>query len=84
MKWYQHLITSRALLTDKEKPNSWVKVFKNKPEAAPKCQWRIDDDWQEDTVYATTCGHCHMFTAGDIAENEYKFCPYCGLAIEES
>lgn len=49
-----------------------------------KCQWRIDDDWQEDTVHKTTCGHSHLFTAGDIADNEYKYCPYCGLAIEES
>jgi hypothetical protein len=58
--------------------------YARKSEAAPKCQWRIDDDWQEDTVYKTTCGHSHMFTAGDIADNSYKFCPYCGLAIEES
>jgi len=53
------------------------------PQTLPQCQWRIDD-YLESTAYKTTCGHLHMFTAGDIAENEYKHCPYCGLAIKES
>ncbi len=85
MKWYKHLTTGRTLITNEELTNPpWVKVFKNELEAAPQtCKWSTDDD-TESTVYATACGHLHMFTAGDIADNEYKFCPHCGLAIEES
>lgn len=53
-------------------------------DTALKCQWRIDDDWQEDTVYKTTCGHLYQFADCDMSESEFKYCPYCGLAIEES
>ncbi len=34
-------------------------------------------------MYDTSCGNTHAFTEGDIAENNYKFCPFCGKTIEE-
>ena len=40
------------------------------------CEWSLDDD-----SYDTSCGEKHLFIAGDIADNSYKFCPYCGNLV---
>lgn len=83
-QWYKHLTTGRTLITDEELTNPpWVKVFKNESEAAPQtCQW--EPNFDDDGIHSTACGNKHVFIAGDMAANHYKYCPYCGLAIEES
>ena len=47
------------------------------------CRW---SPWDETTygvgTYDTGCGNAHCLTEGDITENGYKFCPYCGKPIE--
>lgn len=43
-----------------------------------RCSWTEDADG----FYATACGQAHVFTTGTPAENEYRFCPYCGRAQE--
>lgn len=43
------------------------------------CVWIYDPD---DDVYMTsTCDQLFQFTTGGIAENGFKFCPYCGGRI---
>jgi hypothetical protein len=39
-----------------------------------KCEWREDGDGN----WATGCDSMFTFTDAGPAENEFKFCPYCG------
>jgi len=41
------------------------------------CSWVETEDGQ----WATGCDHVFEFTAGGIAENGFKFCPWCGHQI---
>lgn len=43
------------------------------------CVWK----WNNDGFWATACGYAQEFSAGDIKENGYKFCPSCGKKIKE-
>jgi hypothetical protein len=48
---------------------------------AKTCRWSVcDDDYY---VYETTCNNIHQFMEGYVKDNSYKYCPYCGLQIEE-
>ena len=50
--------------------------------AKGKCEWkRYWPDWGD--MYDTSCGHMHDFLDGNPEDNHYKFCPYCGLDIQE-
>ncbi|OPY83175.1 MAG: hypothetical protein A4E71_02930 [Smithella sp. PtaU1.Bin162] len=42
------------------------------------CSWKIDDDG----FWMTSCGNAHCFIEGNIRQNKYKYCPYCGQAIK--
>ena len=44
------------------------------------CIWKYDDI---DNLWDTSCGEKQYFIEGDVAENKYKFCPYCGKKIKE-
>lgn len=41
------------------------------------CQWSAE----EEGVYSTACDNAFFFDTGDIGENGFKFCPYCGRPI---
>jgi len=45
------------------------------------CLWGED---VADGVWETACGHRHrfVFNAGDPADNEFLFCPYCGRPLK--
>lgn len=43
------------------------------------CKWTEETDTG---VHETQCGHAHYFNDGDVKENEYQFCPFCGKRIE--
>jgi len=44
------------------------------------CRWEHDEDMD---AWETTCDGTWQFTTGTPAENNAKFCPYCGGEIEE-
>ena len=44
-----------------------------------KCEWTYDPDG----YYETACGGAQVFEIGDIDDNLYKYCPYCGKEIIE-
>ena len=47
-------------------------------------EWKlIYDDINEVEYYETSCGKAEEFTNGDIEDNHYNFCPYCGKRIKE-
>lgn len=46
--------------------------------ACSVCVWTEDDDGN----WFTACGEGQVFTTGNVTENHYKFCPYCGKAIK--
>ena len=45
-----------------------------------ECAWRQDE---YTGAYHTACGHMWQFTEGDIADNDTRYCPYCGGLIVE-
>ena len=40
------------------------------------CVWTNQVDYWE-----TECDNAQIFTSGNIEDNEYKYCPYCGKQI---
>jgi len=46
------------------------------------CTWKQQDPWEYgDGTHTTSCNEMHAFTDGGVADNHYKFCPYCGKRI---
>ena len=59
-------------------PDAGNMVSANPPEAgAVVCAWTYDADSRTD-AWETGCGNLHAFTADGPAENNHRFCPYCG------
>lgn len=50
------------------------------PEAV--CEWAPDTEG--DGCYKTQCDNLHWFGEGDIIENDYAYCPYCGRKVKEN
>jgi hypothetical protein len=42
------------------------------------CAWQLDDDG----VYETSCGGFYGPTEGNVEDNRFRFCPYCGAPID--
>ena len=56
-------------------------AFVAREEAQPhKCAWRQDE---YTGAYHTECGHLWEFTEGGLADNDTRYCPYCGGQIVE-
>lgn len=45
------------------------------------CEW-IEDEGGDDWNYSTKCGREFGFYSGSPSENNFEFCPYCGLRLE--
>jgi Mor family transcriptional regulator len=45
------------------------------------CEWTDENDGYFDG-YKTACGQIQYFGEGEISDNKYKFCPYCGGNID--
>lgn len=43
------------------------------------CYWLYDED---SGAYDTACDNTLLLNDGTPAENDFRFCPYCGKAIE--
>jgi rRNA maturation endonuclease Nob1 len=44
------------------------------------CIWKEDEEYG---MYETGCGNAFQTIEGDIEENNFKFCPYCGGSIRQ-
>ena len=44
-----------------------------------KCKWQLEDDTG---IYYSQCGDAFIFEHGDMEDNKFKYCPYCGGRIE--
>ena len=51
----------------------------NEAPGAATCEWEQDDEGS----WGTSCGNLHSFIDDGPAENNHKFCPYCGGQLEE-
>jgi hypothetical protein len=50
----------------------------------PGCRWKpYPADGPMPGCYDTACGQVHYLSEGNLADNHYKYCPYCGGEIEE-
>lgn len=50
-------------------------------EAPKSCKWSMDDpEWG---TYKTECGQFFNVTGGDLKDNSFKYCTYCGGVIDE-
>jgi len=43
-----------------------------------ECKWKLIEN---DCYYETECKEAQYFDTGNIKDNKYKFCPYCGGKI---
>ena len=46
-----------------------------------RCRWDYDEDMD---AHETECGHAFTLIEGTPAENDMRFCPYCGGELWES
>ena len=46
-----------------------------------KCEWKLESD--DEYIYSTSCADMYRFAEGNITENRFKNCPYCGGEIVE-
>lgn len=44
------------------------------------CVWKENEEYG---MWETGCGNSFEFIEGDIEENNFKFCPYCGFRIDQ-
>ena len=76
-----------TVILKKGKEKREEKMIKEKPKTNNKdniCQWKLTyDEISEEEYYETSCGQSEIFSEGDIEDNHYKFCPYCGKRIRE-
>lgn len=42
------------------------------------CAWTQDPDG----IWYASCEHAHEFNTGTPEENDHRYCPYCGKALE--
>ena len=47
------------------------------------CEWINEDSFEFEGMYETSCGEAKYFSNGNIENNNYKFCPFCGKEIKE-
>ena len=59
-----------------KKANSIVKSIEG---LESHCLWLIDCD---SDIWETGCGNSFVFEDGGTEENNFEFCPYCGMAIK--
>ncbi len=52
--------------------------MKNKKD---KCDWVYNGD--DYSYYDTECKEAFIFEAGQIDDNKFKYCPYCGKPIKQ-
>ncbi len=45
------------------------------------CYWKYHPN---DDYYDTGCSESFIFLDGDLEENNFSYCPYCGCPIEET
>ena len=57
-----------------------IEKARSRPAPSPDCTWKLDDEYG---MYETGCGNAFECIEGDIEENNFKFCPYCGGRIKE-
>ena len=77
-------ICNASLAADEDMPGFFIKeehlsdgLSIHCPEV---CRWRFD---KEINTYFTNCGGMYIFYSGDLQENDFSFCPYCGKEIVE-
>jgi hypothetical protein len=44
----------------------------------PSCRWCFGDI---DGYWATACAHAFVFNDGGPSDNDFRFCPFCGLPL---
>lgn len=71
--------------TSAEEERDWWRNYALEIERAAqppgaKCEWGYDAG---DDVWQTACGQMHVFMDRGPAENDHKFCPYCGKGIDD-
>ena len=53
-------------------------------EAPLTCIWTQNDDEDDSYWAAACCDHLFVFNDGGPVENDFRYCPYCGLELKEA
>ena len=73
------MVAERNLLSFRELRAEWAATIRSRPATAPAtCTWKENEEYG---MYETGCGNAFQTIEGDIEENNFKFCPYCGGKI---
>ena len=44
------------------------------------CEW-VEDGNEDFSIWNTTCGNAFTFESGNVLDNGFAYCPYCGRAL---
>lgn len=58
----------------------WLKLIHSFANASEVCEWKENEEYG---YWETGCKATFEFIEGDMDDNSFKFCPYCGKKILE-
>ena len=65
-------------------PSSLASLFAAHARKTPLiCIWTQNDDEDDSYWAAACCDHLFVFNDGGPVENDFRYCPYCGLELKE-
>lgn len=74
-------VAAGATLHDFPRLKAWAQSWGRWRALQPSCEWRLDVP--EYNTWATACGNLFFLEADTPRENEMRFCPFCGRALEQ-
>jgi len=76
---FEVVVTGRRVGHHEEARIEWDVAKTNIHKTREVCEWADDNEG----TWLTKCGDAFQFYEGGPKDNQFQFCPYCGLPLEE-
>ena len=78
---YTYISHNARCATNTTGQHSKKEKVKMKEDNYQCCKWNLAE--KDKPYYETACGSTHQFNEGNIVDNDFEYCPYCGRRILE-